>query len=468
MEKQTNSTAGAELWTASLLASKKPLDLDQLESLMHEIDTITSLSGCDMLDRSRTAGYTKMIQEKKEQFVLAVHNTKIQEQKGTRKNGKRYVIFASRPNGESNYIKSATYEGLIGKLYDHYTGKSDETALKNIFKKATLWKAQRNISAKSIVEYKRLWDKYFANNPIADVKIEDLDVFTLTDFYDELCMQYKLTWRQLQHVRNVTSYIMDYCIKKRLISHNPANDIIYKDLPFARTTARKDKIKKTPFPLDMIPDIIDWCHRELKKPRVNPLHPYGIIIGLALGDRFGELRGMRWRNIDFEQRLLTIDDQSVPQYSINDDLTFNYEGHQLAGHIKGYEEPVSLPIPDEAFEAFLKIKDLGLDDEYVFPDNHFRHGTFNNYIKRMAGDLGLDPTKYSSHCLRATAATNLYQKSHDIFLVQRLLHHTTPDMSMKYVKDLDIARKMEEIMRGDLLNRHADHCGPKIASSLMA
>ncbi|MBR3245297.1 MAG: tyrosine-type recombinase/integrase [Parasporobacterium sp.] len=58
--------------------------------------------------------------------------------------------------------------------------------------------------------------------------------------------------------------------------------------------------------------------------------------------------------------------------------------------------------------------------------------------------------KYSSHSLRATAATNLYLKTRDIFQVQMLLHHTTPEMTMKYIKDLDISERLRHSMCGSL------------------
>lgn len=460
----TANNSYARVFSALLPENHQQADISRLRSLCKEIEALTSLLNCDMLDSSHADEYRQMIFSKKEQYVLSVQRTKIQEQKGKRKNGKEYIIFAARPNGESKYLKSANYEGLIDKLFSHYTGLNDSATLRSVFKDATLWKSQRNISGKTVVEYKRIWDKYYDRHAIVDIPLEKVDVFILTDFYEELCVKYHLTWKQLQNVRSVMSYIMSYCIKQRLIRHNPTTDVNYQDLPYARTGGRNDKIKKTPFPSYMLPDIISWCYKALEKPKTNPLHPLGIIIGVELGDRYGELKGLRWSNINFPERTITVDDQSVPMYSVNDDLSFSYEGHQLAGHIKGYEEPVPLPIPDEAYDALLRIRELGLDDEFVFPENHFRHGTFNNYIKKMAEELGLDPSKYSSHCLRATAATNLYLRTHDIFLVQRLLHHTTPEMTMKYVKDLNIAEKLRETMGKSLIEGSADQCGPKIIS----
>ena len=419
---------------------------EQTEKLRREIEYFSYGLSCDMLDPFHTAEYTQMISKKKEQYVLAVHNTKIQEQHGTRGNGSSYVVFATRPNGESKYIKSSTYDGLIEKLYAHYCGEDRDTTLRSIFKDATLWKSGRGVAGKTIVEYTRIWEKYFANDKIADLKIEKLDVFALTDFYDRTVAGYNLTYSQTQNLRNVISYIMQYCIKQRLINHNPAIDVDYNDFPYKKTTGRKDKIKKVPLPPERIPEMIQWCRAQLDNPRVNVLHPYGIIIGLKLGDRYGELLGMRWSDINFVERTLTISSQSVPVYTVNDDLTFNYEGRKPVDHIKGYEEPIPIPIPEDAFDALLKIRELNLSDEFVFPKNHFRINTFNDYIKKMAEYLGLDPSKYSSHSLRTTAATDLFLKTRDVFLVQRLLHHTTPKMTSQYIKDVAIDERLRKAM----------------------
>ena len=93
---------------------------------------------------------------------------------------------------------------------------------------------------------------------------------------------------------------------------------------------------------------------------------------------------------------------------------------------------------------------MNLDKEDVFPANHFRYNTFNNKVKEYAGRIGLNAKKYTTHSLRATAATNLYLKTHDIYQVQLLLHHTTPEMTMRYIKDLDISEKLRGSMMQSL------------------
>ncbi|MBR6357467.1 MAG: site-specific integrase, partial [Lachnospiraceae bacterium] len=69
----------------------------------------------------------------------------------------------------------------------------------------------------------------------------------------------------------------------------------------------------------------------------------------------------------------------------------------------------------------------------VFPQGNFRYHTYNDKVKKAASDIGLDPSQYHTHCLRATAATNTYNSCQDVRQVQLLLGHTTPEMTNRYI-----------------------------------
>ena len=115
--------------------------------------------------------------------------------------------------------------------------------------------------------------------------------------------------------------------------------------------------------------------------------------------------------------------------------------------MKSHEKPRFLPLPSEAALMLEEIRKLGLSSEYVFPKGNFRYRTYNDKIKKAAAAIGLDPKKYHTHCLRATAATNTYNACFDIKQVQALLGHTTPEMTSKYVRDwrgVDVLRKTME------------------------
>ena len=421
------------------------------ESCMHEIAALTSMLECGILDPSHVAEYEEMRKNIKENFVKAIYQKEkfYIEDRRRRKNGEVYVIYKTRAIDTGKYICSNTYEGLVNKLYAYYSGDKAPETLEEIFGPATLWKAQRGVSGKTMYEYKRTWVSRIADDPIAKMKVTDIDAVDLMDFYERICIKYKMTWGQVTDVRNVISYLMKYCISKRLIKFNPANDVDYSEIPCVKTASRRGRIAKTPFTPEQTMQLIKWCDDELEKPGINPLHPLGIKFTIRMADRYGELRGLKWSDIDFANETITVEDQHTAQYEMNDDLTFDYVGRQSTGHIKGYEAPVALPMPKDVIQTLKAIKALNLDDKYVFPANNFRYNTFNDKVKEGAAAIGLSPAKYSTHSLRATAATNLYLKTHDLYQVQMLLHHTTPAMTMRYINDLEISARLRQSLMWD-------------------
>ena len=134
----------------------------------------------------------------------------------------------------------------------------------------------------------------------------------------------------------------------------------------------------------------------------------------------------------------------VQSYEIDDDLNIAYKGRKEAGHIKGYETEHVYSVPLDVWTA-LAVALFNIDnakpDDYLFP---IRYNTLNDTVKKYAEEIGLDGKQYSTHSLRATAATNLYIMTHDIYQVQTLLHHTDVKMTMQYIKDLDIDEKLKE------------------------
>ena len=441
----------------SKAVDKHPESMPILNNLCKQVSALSSMISCDILDSSCIAEYKRMKFEAKEIFLKEFFKDRINKSKSgkwffaekkSRKDGSEYYIYKARPLGETKFLSSNSYEGLVEQFFNLYTGATAHMPkLGDVYIPATKWKAsQPNVSGKTMYDYSLIWNKYISGSTLSTYKVCDIDYDKLTAFYETVCTVFHLNYSQVQDIRNVLSYLMKYCLKEHLITYNPALFVDYKNLPYAKSAGKKDKIKKTPFTPAQTDKIKAWCDEQLKKCRINPLHPLGIKFGLIMADRYGELRAIKWSDIDFDSQTITIEDQAVEQYELKDDMSFEYSGRQSAGHIKGYEDPRPLPLPDEAKEILLQIKAMRLDKTYVFPSNHFRYNTFNNKVKEAAESIGLRPEKYSTHSLRATAATNLYLKTHDIYQVQLLLHHTTPEMTMKYIKDLEINEKLRQSM----------------------
>lgn len=61
---------------------------------------------------------------------------------------------------------------------------------------------------------------------------------------------------------------------------------------------------------------------------------------------------------------------------------------------------------------------------------------FTDTVKELKFNLGVTDRKQkvSFHTLRHTFATHLYESTHDLYLVQRSLGHTTGTMTARYAK----------------------------------
>jgi integrase len=90
-------------------------------------------------------------------------------------------------------------------------------------------------------------------------------------------------------------------------------------------------------------------------------------------------------------------------------------------------KPASIAINPELMKLLVKR----LDREYIFPSrvkgNHITKQWANRLIKKSLGDA------VSSHALRKTVATFLYDQTKDVLLVMNFLNHSSPSTTLAYI-----------------------------------
>lgn len=244
-----------------------------------------------------------------------------------------------------------------------------------------------------------------------------------------------MTQKQVSSVRDVVSMAYRYAIREKIVRHNPARDVLYHDLPVQKTAAY-NTVKVKPFTPEEAARITDWCLGQVPKTKA-PAYLWAIVINLVLGLRVGELSALRWSDIDLDQQKVIVRRQLVKDY--DEDILCT--GYIEVGNLKGYEKPRVLTIRPDIVAAF---KELRTDDDRVFPV--FRYRTYNDKIKQAAVAIGLAGEEYRTHSLRATAATALYLQTKDIYAVQSLLGHTTVEMTLKYIKDIQAEERLRAAM----------------------
>ena len=95
------------------------------------------------------------------------------------------------------------------------------------------------------------------------------------------------------------------------------------------------------------------------------------------------------------------------------------------------------PAARETLNAW--IRKAGLSDrDLLFPSRiracpHLTTRQYQRLVKDWVASIGLDPTRYGSHSLRRTKATEIYKRTGNLRAVQLLLGHAKIESTVKYL-----------------------------------
>lgn len=102
--------------------------------------------------------------------------------------------------------------------------------------------------------------------------------------------------------------------------------------------------------------------------------------------------------------------------------------------------PVRFEITPAAREAInVWIRKAGLSDrDWLFPSRiracpHLTTRQYQRLVKDWVATIGLDPTRYGSHSLRRTKATQIYKRTGNLRAVQLLLGHAKIESTVQYL-----------------------------------
>ena len=151
-----------------------------------------------------------------------------------------------------------------------------------------------------------------------------------------------------------------------------------------------------------------------------PIHTV-LKLELLLAQRIGEVRGMRWDELDMKEKIWTL----------TPDRTKNETVHLI-------------PLSEKAVELIETMKPLSETSEYVFASpkasrknataasvrNPIRIDSISTALDRAIKDTGL--AHFSSHDLRRTAATKISALGHTDDLIGRILNHKNRTVTARY------------------------------------
>jgi integrase len=229
--------------------------------------------------------------------------------------------------------------------------------------------------------------------------LKSINPIDIKNFFNQMSEKYYET--TLKKMRLCLFAIFDTAIDNNLLIKNPAKNI---DI-----TVKLKSIVKDTYTKNEVDKILKFAKT----------HKYGLVIYifLVLGLRRSEIVGLKWSDVNFKNKTI----------SINRAATI-VNGKVSVGVPKTKTSIRTLPLDKDMIDmlksAYTKDDDfiIGINGKVMSPDNLIRH-RYEPFIQDL---LNYDNTlkRLNPHQMRHTCGTLLYQKTKNIYAVSKYLGHS--------------------------------------------
>ena len=229
----------------------------------------------------------------------------------------------------------------------------------------------------------------------------------------------------------ITMYNMfDYAFQNEVILKNPCNSAVKSDM--GQPTSKKEALT------------IDQQKRFIKEVEGNAYEKQYKFL-LQTGLRTGELVGLKWEDIDFENHTMTISRSMEYRHSTKE---------WRVGPPKSKSGYRTVPLTDEAIEILRmqKAKNLSISiipiewTEYVFlcrKGTPVKNSTYDTMLFKLCDKAGIP--RFSMHVLRHTFATRCIEAGMKPKTLQTILGHSNIGITMNRYVHTTEDEKLKEI-----------------------
>ena len=171
-----------------------------------------------------------------------------------------------------------------------------------------------------------------------------------------------------------------------------------------------------------------------QKPPLQPKEVWAIRVRLQIA---GRSRDLALFNLAVDSKLRGCD---LVHLKVSDIAQLGQARARAMIIQKKTKTPVRFEITAPTREAVNAwIRQAGLTDgDWLFPSRirscpHITTRQYQRLVKEWVASVGLDPTRYGSHSLRRTKATQIYKRTGNLRAVQILLGHAKIESTVQYL-----------------------------------
>lgn len=156
----------------------------------------------------------------------------------------------------------------------------------------------------TICKYESDYLRFFSGSSIEYMNIQDITDDNISEFINKLLQNKEIPYRALKGMFGYMNGIFEKSIRDKLIKENPCN---YVDLKLFKKKCTETK-KKTARERTLSAEESSILLKKLKntEQKLPSIQTYAVELSLYTGMRVGELSGLMWKDIDFENETITI------------------------------------------------------------------------------------------------------------------------------------------------------------------
>lgn len=367
------------------------------------------------------------------------------------------------PDGKRHSIYASTLEELRAKeeqiTVDVHDGIKTETRMVTVNEMFDLWcDLKRGIKDNTFQNYKYMYNLFIRPN-FGKMRITMVKKTDVKRFYNTLADGKILKVSTIDTLHNILHQVFDMALNDNYIRLNPTDNML-KELKKAHNFSVEKRKALT------IPEQELFMRFLKDSPQYNHWYPIFAVM-LGTGMRVGELTGLRWCDIDFDEDLISVNHTLVfYNHGDNKGCTFSINtpkteaGNRTIPILPSVKEALQMERKmQQEFDVKCSVSIDGYSD-FIFV-NRFgatqHQGTLNKAIKRIIRDCNdevllkskeKDPVllpPFSCHSLRHTFTTRAVESGMNVKVLQEVLGHKDISTTLNIYTDVTKDTKKKEV-----------------------
>ncbi len=364
----------------------------------------------------------EQIDMKKREEILKKHPYKVWQDKN-----EFWHTYLPTQNGQRKSIKRKNKSDLDNIIISYWESKHG-----NSFRERyDIWIDRQKKCGRSdntIYKYQCDFKRFFEGDKICKEDISRIDDEYICLFIQRLLGEKKIPYRALKGMFGYMNGVFEKAIIDKVISNNPCK---YVDLPTFKHLCQEEREKSA-------------SERTLSNAEKNALLKklnsdnkpdyivkYAVELAMYTGMRVGELAALRWEDIDFYQKEITIRHSEKHNRLTNEYIISTTKNSKIR----------KIPLTDEMKDVLLRVKEVeiknGFISEWVFSDESGRvHSRVISDCARNRTASKEFTNQKSIHAIRRTINSDMRCNGVSPVVAASLLGHTVKVNNENYTYDV--------------------------------